>query len=76
MATERGYRDWFALAIEISEMDETRLFETLDPTTRAFEHDGRRYLVTDTVGFIRRLPPLNPLESHTSSSRRQHKTHG
>ena len=35
---------------------EDRLFETLDPTTRAFEHDGRRYLVTDTVGFIRRLP--------------------
>jgi GTP-binding protein HflX len=33
-----------------------RLFETLDPTTRAFEYDGRRYLVTDTVGFIRRLP--------------------
>jgi GTPase len=33
-----------------------RLFETLDPTTRAFAHDGRTYLVTDTVGFIRRLP--------------------
>ena len=33
-----------------------RLFETLDPTTRGFEHDGRRYLVTDTVGFIRKLP--------------------
>jgi GTP-binding protein HflX len=33
-----------------------RLFETLDPTTRAFAQDGRRYLVTDTVGFIRRLP--------------------
>jgi len=33
-----------------------RLFETLDPTTRAFEHLGKRYLVTDTVGFIRRLP--------------------
>jgi GTPase len=32
------------------------LFETLDPTTRAFEYEGRRYLVTDTVGFIRRLP--------------------
>ena len=32
------------------------LFETLDPTTRGFEHDGRRYLLTDTVGFIRRLP--------------------
>jgi GTPase len=35
---------------------ENRLFETLDPTTRAFEFDGRRYLMTDTVGFIRRLP--------------------
>ena len=33
-----------------------RLFETVDPTTRAFSHDGRRYLLTDTVGFIRRLP--------------------
>jgi GTPase len=33
-----------------------RLFETLDPTTRGFEHAGRKYLVTDTVGFIRRLP--------------------
>jgi GTP-binding protein HflX len=33
-----------------------RLFETLDPTTRSFAEDGRRYLVTDTVGFIRRLP--------------------
>ena len=35
---------------------EDRLFETLDPTTRGYEHEGRRYLVTDTVGFIRRLP--------------------
>jgi GTPase len=33
-----------------------RLFHTLDPTTRAFKHDGRRYLLTDTVGFIRKLP--------------------
>jgi GTP-binding protein HflX len=33
-----------------------RLFETLDPTTRSYEHEGRRYLLTDTVGFIRRLP--------------------
>jgi GTP-binding protein HflX len=33
-----------------------RLFETLDPTTRSFLVDGRRYLLTDTVGFIRRLP--------------------
>jgi GTP-binding protein HflX len=35
---------------------ENRLFETLDPTTRGFEFMGKRYLVTDTVGFIRRLP--------------------
>jgi GTP-binding protein HflX len=35
---------------------DNRLFETLDPTTRSFDYDGRRYLVTDTVGFIRRLP--------------------
>jgi GTPase len=33
-----------------------RLFETLDPTTRGFDYEGRRYLLTDTVGFIRRLP--------------------
>src|SRR5207245_402386 len=33
-----------------------RLFETLDPTTRGFEVDGRKYLLTDTVGFIRKLP--------------------
>jgi GTPase len=33
-----------------------RLFHTLDPTTRAYRHGGRRYLVTDTVGFIRKLP--------------------
>ncbi|HEX6490797.1 MAG TPA: GTPase HflX [Gaiellaceae bacterium] len=33
-----------------------RLFETLDPTTRGFEVEGRKYLLTDTVGFIRRLP--------------------
>jgi GTPase len=33
-----------------------RLFETVDPTTRAFRHEGRNYLMTDTVGFIRKLP--------------------
>ncbi|MCB0829564.1 MAG: GTPase HflX [Solirubrobacterales bacterium] len=33
-----------------------RLFHTLDPTTRAFEYEGRRYLITDTVGFIKKLP--------------------
>jgi GTPase len=33
-----------------------RLFETLDPTTRTLDVDGRSYLITDTVGFIRKLP--------------------
>lgn len=32
------------------------LFETLDATTRAFEKDGMKVLVSDTVGFIRHLP--------------------
>jgi GTPase len=33
-----------------------RLFHTLDPTTRVLRADGRDYLLTDTVGFIRKLP--------------------
>jgi GTPase len=33
-----------------------RLFHTLDPTTRILRTGGRNYLVTDTVGFIRKLP--------------------
>jgi GTP-binding protein HflX len=33
-----------------------RLFHTLDPTTRGFELSGRDYLLTDTVGFIEKLP--------------------
>jgi GTP-binding protein HflX len=33
-----------------------RLFQTLDPTTRSLELSGRDYLVTDTVGFIEKLP--------------------
>jgi len=33
-----------------------RLFHTLDPTTRVMRTGGRDYLLTDTVGFIRKLP--------------------
>jgi GTPase len=33
-----------------------RLFHTLDPNTRALRLNGRPYLLTDTVGFIRKLP--------------------
>lgn len=39
---------------EVSVKD--RLFETLDPTTRTREIQGRTVLMTDTVGFIRKLP--------------------
>ncbi|MCR4435346.1 MAG: GTPase HflX [Clostridiales bacterium] len=36
---------------------EDRLFATLDPATRKFHlPDGREALLTDTVGFIRKLP--------------------
>ncbi|HUB36702.1 MAG TPA: GTPase HflX [Solirubrobacteraceae bacterium] len=33
-----------------------RLFHTLDPTVRTIRLSGRRHLVSDTVGFIRKLP--------------------
>src|SRR5882724_8848108 len=33
-----------------------RLFHTLDPTTRTLRLDGRPHLMTDTVGFISKLP--------------------
>ncbi len=33
-----------------------RLFHTLDPTTRLLRAGGHDYLLTDTVGFIRKLP--------------------
>ena len=39
---------------EVGVRDE--LLHTLDPTTRTFEHRGRAYVMTDTVGFIRKLP--------------------
>lgn len=39
---------------EISTGDQ--LFHTLDPATRTARLNGRSYLVTDTVGFIRKLP--------------------
>jgi GTP-binding protein HflX len=35
---------------------EDRLFATLDPLTREVNLEGRQILLTDTVGFIRKLP--------------------
>ncbi|HEY2537362.1 MAG TPA: GTPase HflX [Solirubrobacteraceae bacterium] len=39
---------------EVSVRD--RLFNTLDPTVRTWKLSGRKYLCSDTVGFIRKLP--------------------
>lgn len=40
-----------------SVLAENKLFATLDPTTRQLQlHGNQKLLVTDTVGFIRRLP--------------------
>jgi len=41
-------------AADVSVRD--RLFETLDPTSRSYRYRDRDYVVTDTVGFIRKLP--------------------
>lgn len=38
-------------------LSEDKLFATLDPTTRSLDlPDGQQVLLTDTVGFIRKLP--------------------
>ena len=38
-------------------LEEDKLFATLDPTTRILALDGKQQvLLTDTVGFIRKLP--------------------
>lgn len=41
-----------------SVLQSSRLFSTLDSTTRRIEDPGiRPFLLTDTIGFIRKLPP-------------------
>lgn len=42
---------------DASVLEENKLFATLDPTTRNYKlPDGQEVLLTDTVGFIRKLP--------------------
>jgi GTP-binding protein HflX len=41
---------------DASVLIEDRLFSTLDPTTRRLELSHRSVLLTDTVGFVRKLP--------------------
>lgn len=48
-------------------LSEDKLFATLDPTTRALRlPNGEKVLLTDTVGFIRKLPH-NLIEAFTST---------
>ena len=37
-------------------LEENKLFATLDSVSRSVWDDGKQYLLTDTVGFIKRLP--------------------
>ncbi len=45
-----------ALTAETSRVGDRNLFTTLSTTTRLVEFSGRQFLLTDTVGFIDRLP--------------------
>ena len=55
--TNAGKSSLFNILSRSSMPANDRLFDTLDTTTRqARTHDGCRYVLSDTVGFIRRLP--------------------
>lgn len=45
-----------AIAPKADVLTEEKLFATLDPTTRRLDTSSGTILVTDTVGFVRRLP--------------------
>lgn len=55
--TNAGKSSLLNLLSGSSVLTENKLFATLDPTTRKVSlKDGREVLLTDTVGFIRKLP--------------------
>ncbi len=56
--TNAGKSTLFNAVSEASVLVEDKVFATLDPTTRRIRlPNGSRLLVSDTVGFIRKLPP-------------------
>ena len=56
--TNAGKSTLFNALTQAGVESSSRLFATLDPTVRAFRMGaGRLALLSDTVGFIRRLPP-------------------
>ena len=55
--TNAGKSTLFNLLTDAGVAEEDALFATLDPTTRIVQlPDGNEMLLTDTVGFIRKLP--------------------
>ncbi|MBR2766206.1 MAG: GTPase HflX [Blautia sp.] len=55
--TNAGKSTLLNLLTDAQVLSEDRLFATLDPTSRVMElDDGQQVLLTDTVGFIRKLP--------------------
>jgi GTPase len=55
--TNAGKSTLLRYLTEAEVLIEDRLFSTLDPTTRRFElSHGRSALMSDTVGFVRKLP--------------------
>lgn len=56
--TNTGKSTLFNLLTSADVFAEDKLFATLDSTTRSLEvHDTEKIIITDTVGFIRKLPP-------------------
>ncbi|AEH60338.1 GTP-binding proten HflX [Methanosalsum zhilinae DSM 4017] len=54
--TNAGKSTLFSEMVDENVEVENRLFTTLSPTTRSFQVNGRKLLLTDTVGFIEDLP--------------------
>jgi GTPase len=57
--TNAGKSTLFNSLTEADVLVENKLFATLDPTTRRIKlADNKTVLLSDTVGFIRKLPPM------------------
>lgn len=55
--TNAGKSTLFNMLTDAGVFAEDKLFATLDSTTRSFYLNGNKLLLSDTVGFIRKLPP-------------------
>jgi len=55
--TNAGKSTFMNLATDANVLSEDRLFSTLDSTTKVFKILNQKVLLSDTVGFIKNLPP-------------------